>query len=256
VTARARTLLSVLALGLCLAAAGCAALGAAADTQSALSKAGYHDVSVNIESGSGLSAGGVVGVACSGPSGNILQDVTHAEQVVWDSYPGRFGGVTIVKGSGECVGPVCGSNEDEVASAAYAQLANAFGPRPHGLDQATGRLPGWVIPLAIVVPVLIIAFVIFLVILNTRQRKRWQSRQAAATVSPPPWQPGQPAPPWQPGQPWEPPPPPATPARPAPPQAAPSAAPPEPEAPSDSQSEPPDQPAPPNLPGSSPERAG
>jgi hypothetical protein len=65
------TWLLVLAVAGCVVLAGCAALGAALRTSSALQGAGYQNANVNVSTGGGLPAGGVVTVTySSGPAGN------------------------------------------------------------------------------------------------------------------------------------------------------------------------------------------
>jgi hypothetical protein len=139
-------------LVLALAVAGCAAIGAALQTSSALQGAGYQDVSVNVATGSGSPAGWLVSVSySSGPAGNDQSDAQRAEKIVWDTFPGRFESLAIIKESGGCAGPICATHSNEVASATYAQLAARFGPRPHGLDKAsaTAAVPGWAVGLGI-----------------------------------------------------------------------------------------------------------
>ena len=177
-------------LVLALAVAGCAALGAALGTSLALQNAGYQNVTVNVATGTGLPANGSVTVYySSGPAGNDQRDAQRAEKVVWDNFPGRFGVLEIVKVSGGCAGPVCATKSDEVASALYAQLAVAFGPRPPGLDKASG---GGVSGLSVLVIVFgvgsgvvaIAAAAIILTFLLMGKRSRPPS-----PPGPPPWQP-------------------------------------------------------------------
>ena len=73
----ARLLILALALAVvgCAVLAGCAALGAALHTSLALPGAGYQNANVNVSTGSGLPAGGVVTVTySSGPAGNGQRD--------------------------------------------------------------------------------------------------------------------------------------------------------------------------------------
>jgi hypothetical protein len=179
--------LAVLALGLALA--GCAALAAAARAGSALQAAGYQNANVNVSSGSGLPAGGLVSVSYSGgPAGHDQADARHAEEIVWDTYSDRFGAVAVMKVSGGCTGPFCMTRSDEVASATYAQLAARFGPRPPGLGTGSTALPGWAVPVGLGVAVggiVLIAAIVLAVILR---RKR--SRPPG-----PPGAPGAPGPP-------------------------------------------------------------
>jgi hypothetical protein len=208
---------------LALAVAGCAALTAALQTDAALSGAGYQDVNVNVATGSGVPDGGLISVSYShGPTGNDQRDAQGAEKIVWNTFPGRFGALDIVKRSGGCAGPFCATKSNEVASATYAQLAASFGPRPPGLDTAPapGRItvPGWVIGVGVGLAVAVlaaIAIAVTLIVRRTRSRQpgqpSWQpgppSWQPSWQPGPPSWQPSwQPGPPsWQPGQPsWQP----------------------------------------------------
>lgn len=88
-------------LVLALAVAGCADLNAALRTSAALQAARYQSVSVNIESGNGTPAGGLIAVSySSGPAGNDQSDGLRAEKIVWDTFSDRFGALAIVKDSG------------------------------------------------------------------------------------------------------------------------------------------------------------
>lgn len=185
--------LLVLALTLTLALAGCAALGAALRSGSALQGAGYQDVNVNVSSGSGLPAGGLVTVTySSGPTGNDQRDVPGAEKIVWDTYSDRFGALRIVMASGGCTGPVCVTHSTELASVTYAELASRFGARPPGLEKEAGTLPipGWAVALGVGLVVAVMAAAVILPVLFYRRSKR-------RPPGPPPWQPG----PWPPGPP-------------------------------------------------------
>jgi len=125
-----------------LALAGCAALGAAVGSSAALQEAGYQNAGVNISTGSGQPAGGMVQVSYRrGPSGNDQQDAQDAELIIWHTLRYRFGGLVIVKTAGGCAGLVCVSESGVVARATYAQLAARFGPRPRGLDVTSGTSP-------------------------------------------------------------------------------------------------------------------
>jgi hypothetical protein len=151
--------------GLALAAvlAGCATLGDALSASGALGRAGYGDASVNVESGTGLPAGGLVEVSyTSGPAGGDEEVAARAERIVWDSYARRFGAVAIVKVSGGCTGPVCDTESRQIADATYSQLSSEFGPQPRGLHGAgllsEAGLSVWdLVAVAILVPVIAIA---------------------------------------------------------------------------------------------------
>jgi hypothetical protein len=179
---------------LALAVAGCAALTAALRTSTALQGAGYQSVNVNVSTGSGLPSGGLVSVSYTrGPADNDQSDAQHAEKIVWDIFSGRFGALEIVKVSGGCVGPVCATQSNEVASATYAQLAARFGPRPHGLDKASTagliRIPGWAVILALGVAVAVIvtvAIVLTLVLKRERSRLPGPPGAPALPQGPPP----------------------------------------------------------------------
>ncbi len=181
-----------------LGVAGCAALGAALRTSSALQSAGYQNVSVNVATGSGVPASGLVSVLySSGPAGGGQRDAQRAEKIVWDTFPGRFGALAIVTVSGGCIGQVCSTQTNQVASATYAQLAARFGPRPHGLDKARAAFPGWAVvrDLGLAVAIIVAAAIVLTAILR-RNRSR--------PPGPPPGQPGPPGPPagWPSGSPY------------------------------------------------------
>jgi hypothetical protein len=179
-------------LALCLVIAGCAALNAQIAASGALQNAGYQNVNMNVATGSGEPAGGLVSVSyTSGPSGDDQRDAQRAEKIFWDTFADRFGALEIFKVSGGCAGPICATRSDEMASATYAQLAATFGPRPQGLEKsgAVGQstFPGWAIAVAVGLVVVITAAVIVLVVVLRRRRNR--------PPEPPPW------PPWPPGAP-------------------------------------------------------
>lgn len=168
-------------LVLALAVAGCAALGAALRTSSALQGDGYQDVNVNVTTGSDIPAGGLVTVSySSGPADNRQRDAQRAEQIVWDTFPGRFGALAIEKESGGCAGPVCATDSVEVASATYAQLAAGFGPRPHGLDKASATLPGWAVAIGLGLAVAVISAAVTVVTLVVKRKKRKRNRPPGA----------------------------------------------------------------------------
>ncbi len=226
---------------LALAVAGCASLAAEGQLGSALQKAGYQNVGINVTSGSGMPSGGYLNVSYSrGPSANEQADVQRAEKIVWDSYPSRFGVLSILTVSGGCVGPVCSSSSNVVASATYAQLATRFGPRPRNLKVASGQssfgVPAWAVILCVVLVVAAVVTAIVLPLTLTRRRKRrprpqpgwpaWYASQPGPSGPPQPgwpaWQSPQPGPsgPPQPGWPAQPPPPaesPQPPSSPSPP---------------------------------------
>jgi len=161
-------------LVLALALAGCAALGAALRSSAALQGAGFQNANVNVSSGSGLPASGLVTVTySSGPAGNDQRDVPDAEKIVWDTFSGRFGALTIVKVSGGCTGPVCVSHSTELASVTYAQLAARFGSRPRGLEKesATLPIPGWAVALAIGLVIVVIGAATIVAVLILRRKK-------------------------------------------------------------------------------------
>jgi hypothetical protein len=185
---------------LAIALAGCAALGAALRTSSALQGAGYQNANVNVSTGSGLPAGGVVTVTySSGPAGNDQRDAQGAEKIVWDTFSVRFGALAIIKESGGCTGPVCVTHSTEVASATYAQLAARFGPRPQAVVKAGPALPGWVVPVGAFAGVAgLVALAVIAVILIVRRRRRNSSHPPV----PPPWPPGPPGG-WPSGSPYQ-----------------------------------------------------
>ena len=169
---------------LAFAVAGCAALGAAVRTAAKLQGAGYRNVGVDISSGAGQAAGGVVRVSySSGPAGANGRDAEHAERIVWDTLRYRFGVLVVVKVAGGCAGPVCVSGSRVLARATYAQLAARFGPRPRGLSAPGGTgFPVWVIALVAGVAVAIGAAVAVILVLALRPSRRSPGRRG-----PPPY---------------------------------------------------------------------
>jgi hypothetical protein len=181
------------ALALTAVLAGCAALGAALGASAALGHAGYGDASVNVESGSGLPAGGLVTVSyTSGPAGSDEEVAARAESIVWDSYARRFGAVAIMKVSGGCTGPVCDTESREIADATYSQLSSEFGPQPRGLHGASllseAGVSVWDLAAAVIlVPVIAIA-----VVVRRRRRRRGPPSWPGGPGHPGSWpQPGQ-----------------------------------------------------------------
>jgi hypothetical protein len=170
---------------LALTVTGCATLEAAFKSSSALQAAGYQNVSVNVGSGSGIPAGGLVTVSySSGPPGSSESDALGAEKIVWDTFPGRFGALEIVQVSGGCTGPFCSSRSNELAGATYAQLGAALGPRPHGLDHASAvTIPGWVVGLCVGLAIAVAIAVAVVITLLVRRSKRRRP------PTPPPWYP-------------------------------------------------------------------
>jgi hypothetical protein len=209
--------------------AGCAGLAAEEQTGSALDKAGYQNVSINVTSGSGLPSGGIISVSYSrGPSGSEQADVHQAEKIVWDTYPSRFGELAILIVSGGCVGPVCSSSSNVVAEETYSQLGAMFGPRPPNLKLASGSasfgVPTWAVVLCVVLVAGAIATAIVLPLTLGRRRRRrpqvqpgWPGWQAGPGGPPYPYWSGGPA---QPPAPSGPPPPPQPPSMPSPPSPA------------------------------------
>ena len=176
---------AVCVLLLALAVSGCATLQAALRTSAALQSAGYQGVNVNVATGSAEPAGGLISVAYSGePPGSEQRDARRAEKIVWDTFPGRFGAVAVIKDSGGCAGPVCATQSSQIAGASYAQLAAGFGPRPHGLDSASPAdyvVPGWAKVLVLGLAVVVIAAAAIALTLILRRRGRGPGR--------PPWPP-------------------------------------------------------------------
>ena len=179
---------AVCLLLLALTVSGCATFQAALRTSAALQGAGYQGVNVNVATGTGEPAGGLISVAYSGePTGNEQRDAQQAEKIVWDTFPGRFGAVAVIKDSGGCAGPVCATQSSEIAGASYAQLAARFGPRPHGLDSARPAgitVPGWAKALALGLALVVIAAAAIALTLILRRKPR--------RPDPPPWPPSPP----------------------------------------------------------------
>ena len=152
-------------------------MGAALRTSAALQGAGYQKVDVNIATGAGRPADGLVRVSYSrGPTGYDQQDAQRAEHIVWDTLRYRFGELVIVKVSGGCAGPVCVSRSSRLARVSYSRLAGRFGPRPARLE-STGAadaitFPAWAIVLAVVLAVAVMAAAAAVMIMIVRSRDR------------------------------------------------------------------------------------
>jgi len=154
---------------------GCSFLSGINGTESSLHGAGYQDVDVNIASGAGLLANGMVSLSYShGPTGNGQRDARRAEQIVWDSLRYRFGALSIIKTSGGCDGPVCVSHSAVLDSVTYAELAARFGSRPRGLDAVSAThavsIPRWALGAGLAALLAGAAIIAALVIRSRRRR--------------------------------------------------------------------------------------
>ncbi len=144
-------------------------------TLSSLDQAGYRNVGIHLESGSGFPSDGQVDISYSaGPAGNAETDVHDAERIAWNTLRYRFGVLTISQTSGGCAqGLFCVSSSTEIGSETYAQLRAEFGSRPAGLDKTsvsqTDPVPSW---LPGVVGVCLQAAVIAIVAAVIRARRR------------------------------------------------------------------------------------
>ena len=142
------------------------ALSATSITVSDLGQAGYRDVGIHLESGSGLPLDGLVDVSYStGPARNAETDVYSAERIAWNTLRYRFGGLAVSQTSGGCArGLVCTSSSTEVGSGTYAQLRAEFGLRPAGLDKTsvsqTDLIPSWLPGVVCALAVAIVAAVV------------------------------------------------------------------------------------------------
>lgn len=185
--------------------AGCSFISNSNRTLSALRSAGYRNVGIHIESGSGLPADGLVDISySSGPSGNAEGDADHAARIVWNTLPYRMGALVITRTSGGCAGGFCVSHSTDLGSESYAQMRAQFGPRSVNLDQTAAsqavRIPLWV-PLVVGAVVLVAATAIVIAIVRSRHRPRggpWIPPNSGGSWAPqgPPWGPAtQPAPP-------------------------------------------------------------
>ena len=182
---------AVCLLVLALAVSGCANFQAALRTGATLEGAGYRGVNVNVATGTGEPAGGLISVAYSrGPTGNEQRDAQQAEKIVWDTFPGRFGAVAVIKVSGGCAGPVCATQSSEIADTSYAQLSARFGRRPHGLDSASPAegvtVPAWVKVLALGLALMVIAAAAIVLTLIFRRKPR-QPDPPPSPPGPPDW---------------------------------------------------------------------
>ncbi len=159
-------MLIVVALG------GCAALGAALSTSADLQHAGYRNVGVNIETGSGQGAGTVQVSYSRGPAGAGQADALHAEHIVWDTLRYHFALLVIERKSGGCAGPVCVTKSNVIAEATYSELAGKFGPRPRSLGTTNAGnpldVPGWAIAIAVGIVVALMAGATVVLVLIVR----------------------------------------------------------------------------------------
>ncbi len=169
--------------------AGCGFLSGANKTRTSLQHAGYRNVGVNIQSGSGTPRDGLVNITYSaGPTGDDNRDAYNAARVVWETFGYRFGALAITKTSGGCAGPFCVSHNTGLGAETYQQMLAQFGPRPANLDTKSADnaqpFPIWIIPVGLLVVVVAAIAVIVVVVVRKRRHPRL----------PPPWT-GYPPPP-------------------------------------------------------------
>lgn len=181
----------VLPLLLVFGLSGCGFIGKSITTVSALQRAGFHDVGINIQTGSESPPDGLVDVSFSrGPTGNAESDASTAERIVWDTLAYRFGLLVIIDVSGGCTGPVCVSQSSHIATDTYAQLSAKFGPRPAGLDATSAdsaiAISGWVIALVALLFLGLAAAIVIVVVMMARRRRR-RYPQPPLTLPPGPW---------------------------------------------------------------------
>jgi hypothetical protein len=142
-------LLAARGAGSLLSVRNSTALSATNTTVADLGQAGYRDVGIHLESGSGLARDGLVDVSYStGPARNAEADVYGAERIAWNTLRYRFGVMAVSQTSGGCArGLFCSSSSTEIGSETYAQLRAEFGFRPAGLDKTSvsqsDPIPSW-----------------------------------------------------------------------------------------------------------------
>jgi hypothetical protein len=158
------------------AVAACGSLRAEATSAAALNSAGYQSVNINIETGSGIARGGLLTVSYSRGPGGPSVAADRAERIVWDTYPERFGALQIFQTPGGCVGPVCSSQDVQLANASYQQLRAELGPRPRslhiGIAASAAAIPRWTLWLALGAALAVIAATALLLTLILRRPKR------------------------------------------------------------------------------------
>lgn len=167
---------AVVALLFALALSGCSFLSGTNKTISTLQHAGYRDVGVHLESGSGLPPDGLVDISYSaGPTSNTEVDAFNAARIVWNTLRYRFGALVITKTSGGCAGAFCVSRSNEIGGETYAEMRAQFGPRPAVLDKTPAsravRIPVWV-PIVIVAAVLGVVITVVVTLIRKRRRPR------------------------------------------------------------------------------------
>jgi hypothetical protein len=156
------------------------ALAVTSSTISDLDQAGYRNAGIQLESGSGLPADGLVDVSYSdGPAANAETNVDNAERIVWNTLRYRFGILTVSQTSGGCArGSFCESSATQIGSQTYAQLRGEFGSRPAGLDKTSASqaapVPSWLPGAVSVLAVSVAAAVIW-----ARRRRLRDSAGAA-----------------------------------------------------------------------------
>lgn len=183
---------TALVLSFAVCVAGCSFLSGTDRSVSALRGAGYRNVGIHFESGSGLPSDGLVDVSYStGPTGNTEGDAYNAARIVWNTLPYRMGALVITRTSGSCTAGFCVSHSSDLRGESYAQMRDQFGPRPAGLDRTPAshavRVPLW-LPIVIGAVVLVGATAIVVAIIRTRSRPErgpWTPPTSGGNRAPP-----------------------------------------------------------------------
>jgi hypothetical protein len=169
----------VVGLVVLVLASGCSIVRGGSQTGADLQGAGYRNVFVYAASYRSLQTGqpseAVSVVYSRGPTGNDGRDAQRAEKITWETEPGRVTTLWITKDSRKCVGRVCSSYSVSVGSATRAQLAAAFGPRPHGLDTASATRPAFsrrIEVRTVMASVAVLAAVVVIAMIIRRRRRR------------------------------------------------------------------------------------
>jgi hypothetical protein len=186
----------VVGLVVLVLASGCSSVRGGSQTGADLQGAGYRNVFVYATSYRSLQTGqaseAVSVVYSRGPTGDDGQDAQRAEKIIWETEPGPVTTLWITKNARKCVARACSTTSVSVGSASRAQLAAAFGPRPHGLDTASATRPSAspprdeVLTVAASAAVLALVVIALVVIIARRRRKRAPQGPVPRT---PPWPP-------------------------------------------------------------------
>jgi hypothetical protein len=146
---------------------GCGTISAFVDLQDELNNAGFSNVSVNVDSGTG---GDTLKIDATRPPGTTLEEArTRAAQIAWETFPRRFNRLLL-------------DIDGQTVSLSRDELQQQFGPRPARLDRKAleddVRNLGIGVLIALAVGfVLCVGLIILIIVLVRRSGKKKRAQQ-------------------------------------------------------------------------------